>query len=268
MKRRFLTGTAALLLAAAMLTGCGDDVSVKQAEQSKAAAGQSSAEVSEVAKQTDASSAAENSAQNDRYQEGYDAGYAAAKAENSAAAPESSAASENSTASHDYEEGYAAGYADGANGNDAQMNEDGIFDQGYAKGYEVGFREGKEMGAKTGTPSKLINVRVWGSFTATVRALTEDYCTMPGNTCAVVTLFQDMPFVLYLNEDLCKKLTVGNSYTFVIDTETELPADLLQDDHSVSSDVCRLNLVRASDVRVPKDDEGGLNCWNVNYTIK
>jgi len=267
MKRRFLTGTAALLLAAAMLTGCGDDSSAKQAEQSKAAAGQSSAEVSEVTKQTDAS-AAGNSAQNDRYQEGYDAGYAAAKAENSAAAPESSTASENSTASHDYEEGYAAGYADGANGNDAQMNEDGIFDQGYAKGYEVGFREGKEMGAKTGTPSKLINVRVWGSFTATVRALTEDYCTMPGNTCAVVTLFQDMPFVLYLNEDLCKKLTVGNSYAFVIDTETELTADLLQDDHSVSSDVCRLNLVRASDVRVPKDDEGGLNCWNVNYTIK
>ena len=260
MKRRILTGTASLLLAAALLTGCGDDSSVKQAEQSKAAAGQSSAEVSEVTKQTDAS-AAEESAQNDRYQEGYDAGYAAAKAENSAAAPDDSAAS------HDYQEGYAAGYADGANGNDAQMNEDGIFDQGYAKGYEVGFREGKEMGAQTGSTSDLRAVRVSGSFTASVRVLTEDYCTVPEKTCAVVTLFQDGPFLLRLNDFMCSAISEGEIYTFIIEEEDVTLSSSLLDSAStlVLDDALKLGKIRVREIRQPEDNEYGLNCWRVNW---
>ena len=142
------------------------------------------------------------------------------------------------------------------------------YDKGYQKGYEDGFAE-CQMQTKPNDLSSELTVNVTGSFTATVRKLIPDYVSEPGNTAAVVTLFQSGPFVLKLSEKMCEQLEEGQTYTFIVkEEETALPSYLLwTNDNSISWDALILRKISVSDVRTAEDDEYGMNCWRVKYFI-
>lgn len=141
------------------------------------------------------------------------------------------------------------------------------YDNGYQKGYEDGFAEGRMQTEPKETSSEL-TVNVTGSFTATVRKLIPDYVAEPGNTAAVVTLFQSEPFVLKLNAEMCERLEEDQTYTFIVkEEETAIPTDMLwENDNSVSWDALILRKISVSDVRAAEDDEYGMNCWRVKYS--
>ena len=232
----------AVLSSTALLTGCGNPPAQSQAEHTAA---ESSAETTEKTEVTDTAASS-------------------AAATDTPSAAEKTAA--DGTASHDYEEGYADGYADGYNASPIQYAEDGVFDRGYAKGYEVGFESGKQY-AEPGQNAAARAVSVSGDFTATVRKLIPDYVAEPGNTAAVVTLFQDGPFVLKLNADICGQLKEEETYTFLIEEEeTELSAEMLREDGCISENALILRQIRVKGVRAPEEHEYGLNCWRVKWT--
>lgn len=70
--------------------------------------------------------------------------------------------------------------------------------------------------SKDNIEEKMVNAWLTGSFTVTVRELLPDY-VFDGTTicCAVVTYFQDGPFIMYIGEE-ASELEVGEQYTFTI----------------------------------------------------
>lgn len=154
-----------------------------------------------------------------------------------------------------YQSGYDAGYREG----------EAFYQSGFNDGYDAGCRE-----ADAAQSADKTEVEVSGSFTATVRALIPDY-VMDSVTprAAVVTLFQDEPFVLKLNETICSQLEEGETYTFLVPKQSVFLSDAeLYDDGVVSSDALLLRHISVRDFRVPTDDEYGLVCWRVNYTTE
>lgn len=161
------------------------------------------------------------------------------------------------------------GCGDNSSGDEVDISV--LAEKSYSDGYMHGYADGLSGVQKSSSVSEKtdrIQVMVSGDFTAAVRQLIPDYVTDgTTNRCAVVTLFQDGPFVLKLNEKLCSDLIEGETYTFIVkETETELPSEMLWDDGNVSSDAAVLNYLTVSDVRVPEEDEYGLDCWRVNYS--
>lgn len=71
-------------------------------------------------------------------------------------------------------------------------------------------------------PGDLVQVRIGGEFTATVRELIPDY-TLDAETpnVAVVTQFQDGPFTIFVGE-LAAELEVGKTYNFAIVPEEDV----------------------------------------------
>lgn len=132
---------------------------------------------------------------------------------------------------------------------------------GYEQGYEQGYADGYLDGV---TARK--TVTVYGSFTATVRSLIPDYVfDSHTNRAAVITLFQDSPCVIPLDENICSKLEVGEIYTFELSESTmELPVYLLDNNHYIYSESI-LDRIRIQDVRTPAEDEYGLECWRIKY---
>lgn len=131
----------------------------------------------------------------------------------------------------------------------------------YEQGYEQGYADGYLDGA---TAKK--TVTVYGSFTAVVRSLMPDY-VLDGHTnrVAVITLFQEEPCVICLDENICSKLEVGEIYTFELSERTiELPVYLLGKNYYIYSESI-LDRIRIQDVRAPAEDEEGLNCWRIKY---
>jgi len=131
----------------------------------------------------------------------------------------------------------------------------------YEQGYEQGYADGYLDGA---TAKK--TVTVYGSITATVRSLLPNY-VLDGHTnrVAVITLFQDSPCVIPLDENICSKLEVGETYTFELSESTmELPVYLLDNNHYIYSESI-LDRIRIQDVRAPAEDEYGLECWRIKY---
>ncbi|MBR3419831.1 MAG: hypothetical protein IKG82_14180 [Oscillospiraceae bacterium] len=106
---------------------------------------------------------------------------------------------------------------------------------------------------------------VSGSFTATVRKLIPDYVSDAETPrAAVVTLFQDGPFVIQLDEHLCTKLQEDKTYTFIVGKQD---AELCQWEYTNGGFVQQIALIeqkiRVTDVREATEDEYGLECWRV-----
>ncbi|MCR5306532.1 MAG: hypothetical protein K6E36_08555 [Oscillospiraceae bacterium] len=152
---------------------------------------------------------------------------------------------------------------------------------GYNEGYTVGLKEGAEAQIKiyegqgitppVQQPARQTaakrTVTVSGSFTVTVRALIPDYVTDTSTPrAAVVTLFQGEPVVLRLNDTVCSRLTVGQSYTFLVTEQSvSMDASLLNADGTVSRDALAKRSFHLSNFRAPTEEEFGLNCWRVKY---
>lgn len=150
----------------------------------------------------------------------------------------------------------------------------------YQSGYDAGYRAGETFcqsgyddGYRAGADTQSVGkteVEVSGSFTATVRALIPDYVTDSVTPqAAVVTLFQDGPFVLKLNETICSQLEEGETYTFIVPKQSVSLSDTeLREEGLVDSDALLLRHISVRDFREPTDDEYGLVCWRVNYTTE
>ena len=145
-----------------------------------------------------------------------------------------------------------------------------LVQKGYRTGYDQGYADGLADGEKrsiAGTNAQTVTVWVSGDFTATVHAVMSDFVSDEQNRTAVVTLFQDMPFVLRLSPELCAQLQVGESYTFIVESqEADIYAGQFIDESTVSPEALLLNSFRVSEVRAPEEDEYGLDCWRVHYT--
>ncbi len=135
----------------------------------------------------------------------------------------------------------------------ANVTNNSSYEQGYADGYLDGVTARK-------------TVTVYGSFTATVRSLIPDYVfDSHTNRAAVITLFQDGPCVIPLDEDICSMLEVGETYTFELSERSmELPVYLLDNNYNIYS-ASVLERVAIQEVRTPTEDEYGLECWRVKY---
>ena len=65
---------------------------------------------------------------------------------------------------------------------------------------------------------KLVDAKISGGLTVTVRGLSPDYCLDDTTlTCAIVTYFQTEPFILYIGNDIASDLELGEIYTFLIE---------------------------------------------------
>ncbi|MBQ5335027.1 MAG: hypothetical protein J6Z45_03680 [Oscillospiraceae bacterium] len=152
---------------------------------------------------------------------------------------------------------------------------------GYNEGYNKGLQEGAEaqiriyegQGITPPPPQQHVQtaakrtVTVSGSFTVTVRALIPDYVTdYTTPRAAVVTLNQGEPVVLRLNDTVCSKLTVGQTYTFLVTEQSvSMDASLLNSDGTVSRDALAKRSFHLSNFRAPEEGETGSNCWRVKY---
>lgn len=111
---------------------------------------------------------------------------------------------------------------------------------------------------------------VSGNFTATVRKLIPDYVADAETPrAAVVTLFQDGPFVLQLDEHLCSKLQEDKTFTFIVGKQD---AELNLWDFSNGGFVQKIALteqkIRVTDVREATEEEYGLESWRVECEPK
>lgn len=137
----------------------------------------------------------------------------------------------------------------------------------YQSGYDHGFNAGLQDGVKRQRDDSVF-VTVSGSFTATVRELIPDYVTDSQTPrAAVVTFFQDGPFVLKLDEAICKELETGETYTFTVDAqEAVLLQDMLDDEGLVSPDTVLVGKISVTGFHKAEEEESGLSGWNVYYT--
>lgn len=155
-----------------------------------------------------------------------------------------------SSCTTDYDKGYNAGYMHGIKViHTAESTEN----NDYTKGYEAGLEKTMET------------VTVYGDFTATVRQLIPDYVhDSTTNRAAVITLFQDGPAVIRLNEEICSELQEGETYTFeVAEQEITVPAYQLSDENMI--DDINLDKLNISAFHIPAEEEYGLECWRVKY---
>ena len=111
---------------------------------------------------------------------------------------------------------------------------------------------------------------VSGNFTATVRKLIPDYVADTDTPrAAVVTLFQNGPFVIQLDEQLCTKLQEDKTFTFIID---EQEAELAQWEYTnggfVNETALKEQRIRITDVREATDDEYGMDGMRITCTPK
>lgn len=134
---------------------------------------------------------------------------------------------------------------------------------GYEEGYNAGYEEGYDKGMQSKDGSKKRYAKFSGSFTATVEQLLPDYCALPGKTIAVVHFFQERPFLLYFQDDMTDKLTVGTAYVF----EFQQFEVMLADDIEYPSISNYMYSIYVTNYRIAKDNEIGLESKTATVEI-
>lgn len=113
-----------------------------------------------------------------------------------------------------------------------------------------------------------INTKITGSFVATVRQLSPDYC----GDCftprvAVLTCFQTGPFMVHVGKEMASKLKIGESYYFEIADQSigEITkAEFEKGCPSVEA-AYALYYFKIKSFRAPKESEGGLDSVHIIY---
>ena len=106
-----------------------------------------------------------------------------------------------------------------------------------------------------------VTATLTGSFVATIRMLIPNY-TLDDTTprCAVVTLFQDSPFIIPLNEHLIDGLEIGRSYVFTIqDQEVTVPYQEWLEDPVSPEVALALYPLSYDSIRPAEEGGGGIN---------
>ena len=123
----------------------------------------------------------------------------------------------------------------------------------------------EEAGLEDNAAGGKEDVFVYGDFTATLRALTPDY-VLDGDTpqVAILTLFQDTPFTLYIGYEKAYELEVGNTYTFELQT-TEIEADPDELEYPDPTYFLRKYNIGIENIRPAEEEELGLNAVRISY---
>lgn len=102
-------------------------------------------------------------------------------------------------------------------------------------------------------------ITITGSATLTVRKLIPDYVSDDTTLqCAVVTEFQDSPYVIFVGEDIAKDLQENETYVFEIE-DTEVDKNLVMQDGSLSEKAAFTNYpISIKSVCKAGEDEIGL----------
>ncbi|MBD5543170.1 MAG: hypothetical protein HDR01_02700 [Lachnospiraceae bacterium] len=137
------------------------------------------------------------------------------------------------------------------------------YDEGYQKGYEDG---------RTSVNKELTgNAVICGSFTATVREVIPDYVlddTTP--QVAVVTLFQESPFTIFVGEELGKTLETGQIYTFEV---AEINVEEVRASHMEQTYLGPVTAIskyqlKIDSIRPVVKEEWGLECNRLSIEAK
>ncbi len=114
-----------------------------------------------------------------------------------------------------------------------------------------------------------LTVDISGHFSATVRDVIPDYC-LDGSTpqVAVVTLFQDAPFTLFIGET-ADQLEIGKNYVFEIKPQesVKMTADEYQQGCSDVDTAISLYNIQISSFRLAEEDEWGLDTDHLVYEL-
>ena len=168
--------------------------------------------------------------------------------------------------SQGYEDGYKEGYDAGLIDGEAQ--ERAASDGAAEEAYKQGFADGKDA-AKEELGEQQIEkqeVKISGQFTATVRVLMPDYLNDYDTIrAAVVQGFQSTPSFIMTQPDTLKPLREGEQYTFILKEQTVYmdPTDLFDGEFSIEG--LAGMYIEFSEVRAPKDGEGGLDSDRLHY---
>lgn len=149
------------------------------------------------------------------------------------------------------------------------INKDKVNESSYQSGYSDGYEEGYQKNL-TIIYADGVEVKVSGSFTATVRELMPDYMLgLDIPKYAVITLFQDGPIMIPLDEEICRELKVGETYTFIVDEQEAVLSsyEMGPEPEKMVNDGALLHRkFIVTGVRTPVEEEYGLECWRVYYS--
>lgn len=116
--------------------------------------------------------------------------------------------------------------------------------------------------------SQFVHVKLQGSFVVKVRDVIPNYCLDEVTPqIAVVTCFQEGPFLINLGEEMASQLTVGELYVFEIE---EMDVGIISKEAATTYppgpavSIARYNL-RIANIRIAEQDEGGLESINLRY---
>lgn len=113
-----------------------------------------------------------------------------------------------------------------------------------------------------------INTKITGSFVATVHQLSPDYV---GDSVtprvAVLTCFQDSPFMVHVGEEMASKLKAGESYYFEIEEKSigEISKAEFYKGCPCVEEAYAAYYFRIKSFRTPKEGEGGLDSTHIIY---
>lgn len=115
----------------------------------------------------------------------------------------------------------------------------------------------------------VVEGQIEGSFTVTVRELIPDYCYDESTlNCAVVTYFQDEPFIIYVGNDASEILEVGKQYTFTIQPKSigEIEESLVGKELTYLEAQAFYGRIDFENIKEATEDELGLGGSNITIT--
>lgn len=137
--------------------------------------------------------------------------------------------------------------------------------------YEEGYQKGYEDGCNSSENDSVGSAVIRGSFTAIVRDVIPDYVsddTTP--RVAVVTLFQEEPFAVYVGEENGSKLEAGQTYTFEV-AETKVEGIGASDTEQAYLDpvtaISKYQL-KVNSIRTATEEEWGLECNRLSIELE
>lgn len=125
-------------------------------------------------------------------------------------------------------------------------------DEAYKKGYQRAVWDIQHQ-----------TLRVTGDFTATVQKIIPDYCSDSETPrAAVLTLFQDGPFVVLIKTRFLENLEEGKTYTFVLREQEIAWTNGIWDPENSGVSVKALSnrQIELSEIREPTEEECGNMC--------
>lgn len=127
---------------------------------------------------------------------------------------------------------------------------------------------GTESAEDTGDMAQTVPAKLTGSFAVTVRDIIPDYCLDDVTpVVAVVTCFQDVPFTVYVGEEMASQMIVGEQYVFEIEETDigEIPQETFDSYPPSPEAAVPLYHLQIANIRIAEEEEWGLDSIHLQY---